>query len=514
MGAIKFTKEAFSGITDPSQSSQLTMFVGSGQDNQLDQLYFRTSDGTNVRALTDANSTDGVKVEDLTESSDKKVTQIKGGYIRMTGATSTGMTSGISMTLTWSGMTYEHQFKGDKVYSGVTWASATRYEVDDIVYAEDVSTNAWNYGAKTGTYYKCLLTHWSAENPNQDTRKGFDHTTSCSNCFPGIYDGMRNKQTSLPQVWEPVSKIGHAIGEQAIQDLEIAPGPYMMTGNTVQVTGCTDNTALNFNPNATISCSHLFYFGPGNGWSWAFNNCCQYSATTGTTTGATFGISGCTDTVAINYNPLATFGCWGSTTFSGEGGSYNTYADQISAFGANCSGATSYQFTQNCCCDYTGNTGTTTWVSSTGMTATTQACQLATQDILPCTNGGYISIGGGPNTVPPQSLLNHVYIKSDNTSIGNPVGVGVMINMRERVVITFDACHPWSARKGGLVINPDTAPIRPYFRLTKPHTPASSTLTSSNYMQNFGQGSITWDADYIYLQVDATTYKRVALSSF
>ena len=294
MGAIKFTKEAFSGITTPSQSSQLTMFVGSGQDNELDQLYFRTSDGTNVRAMTMSNETDGVKVEDLTDSSDKKVTQIKGGYIKMTGATNSGMTSGISMTLTWSGMTYEHQFKGQKVYSGVTWASGTRYVVGDIVYAEDVSTNTWNYGAKTGTYYKCLVTHWSAENPQLDARKGFDHTTSCSNCFPGIYDGIRHKQASPPQVWEPVNQYGFIIGEEAIQELETSSGPYIMTGNTVQVTGCTDNTALNYNPFAIVACQGYSY-GANNQWSWAFNNCCQYSATTGTTTGATFGISGCTD---------------------------------------------------------------------------------------------------------------------------------------------------------------------------------------------------------------------------
>ena len=512
MGAIKFTKEAFSGITDPSQSSQLTMFVGSGQDNQSDQLYFRTSDGTNVRALTDANSADGVKVEDLTDSSDKKVTQLKGGYIRLTGATSTGMTSGISTTLTWSGMTYEHQFKGDKVYSGVTWASATRYEVDDIVYAEDVSTNTWNYGAKTGTYYKCLLTHWSAENPNHDTRKGFDHTTSCSNCFPGIYDGMRNKQTSPPQVWEPVSKIGFAIGEQAIQDLEIAPGPYIMTGNTVQVTGCTDNTALNYNPLAIVACSG-YSPGPNNQWSWAYNNCCQYSATTGTTTGATFGISGCTDMTAINYNPLATFGCWGSTTFSGMGGSYDAYADQIAAFGANCSGATSYQFTQNCCCNYTGNTGTTTWVSSTGMTATTQACQLATQDILPCTNGGYISIGGGYPLLPPTSNISQFAIKADNIQIGKPwpqnPTSNLSMNAENITLMVNDYNSGGFFQPNGMVkITADGYPSTPLFCIAMPVT-----VTNTNDHPTSPMGSISWTEDYIYVKTQAG-WKRTALDSF
>tara|TARA_R110000824_G_scaffold44367_8_gene129077 strand:- start:324 stop:1862 length:1539 start_codon:yes stop_codon:yes gene_type:complete len=512
MGAIKFTKEAFSGITDPSQSSQLTMFVGSGQDNQLDQLYFRTSDGTNVRALTDANNADGVKVEDLTDSSDKKVTQIKGGFIKMTGATSTGMTSGISMTLTWSGMTYEHQFKGQKVYSGVTWASATRYVVGDIVYAADASTNTWNYGAKTGTYYKCLLTHWSAENPNQDERKGFDHTTSCYNCFPGIYDGMRNKQTSPPQVWEPVNKVGFAIGHQAIRELEIAPGPYIMTGNTVQVTGCTDNTALNFNPNATIACSS-YSPGPNNQWSWAYNSCCQYSATTGTTTGATFGISGCTDTAAINYNPLATFGCWGSTTFSGMGGSYNAYADQIAAFGTNCSGTTSYQFTQNCCCDYTGNTGTTTWVSATGMTATTQTCQLSTQDILPCTNGGYISIGGGNPYVGPSANVGHFSIKANNIQIGKswPQNPTNHISMHaENILLTVNDYNSGgiSQPNGMVKITADGFPSTPLFCISMPVS-----VTHTNDHPTSPVGSITWTADYIFVKT-FSGWKRTALSSF
>jgi len=510
MGAIKFTKEAFSGITDPSQSSQLTMFVGSGQDNQLNQLYFRTSDGTNVRALTDANSTDGIKVEDLTDSSDKKVTQIKGGYIKMTGATNSGMTSGISMTLTWSGMTYEHQFKGQKLYSGVTWASGTRYVVGDIVYAEDVSTNTWNYGAKTGTYYKCLLTHWSAENPQVAGRQGFDHTTSCSNCFPGIYDGMRDQQASPPQVWEPVSKIGFVIGEEAIRDLQVATAPYVMTGTTVQVTGCTDNTALNYNPLANVLCNNLVN---PNG-SWSLSNCCIYSASTGTTTGATFGISGCTDITAINYNPLATFGCWGSTTFSGEGGSYNSYADQITAFGPGCSGATSYQFTQNCCCDYTGNTGTTTWVSSTGGTGTTQACALVTQDILPCTPGGYISIGGG-NAGGPAMANIHTFTVKATSKIVLDVGTSMIPNSFE--IIGRHHIHrldnDTGAKDGGVTLVPSNwgNVQRPYFRLCCPFTPTTPIAYGPN---NAGVGSISWDSNYIYVQVTGSTWKRAALSSF
>ncbi len=507
MGAIKFTKEAFSGITDPSQSSQLTMFVGSGQDNQLNQLYFRTSDGTNVRALTDANSTDGIKVEDLTDSSDKKVTQIKGGYIKMTGATNSGMTSGISMTLTWSGMTYEHQFKGQKLYSGVTWASGTRHVVGDIVYAEDVSTNTWNYGAKTGTYYKCLLTHWSAENPQVAGRQGFDHTTSCSNCFPGIYDGMRDQQASPPQVWEPVSKIGFVIGEEAIRDLQVATAPYVMTGTTVLVTGCTDNTALNYNPFANVLCNNLVN---PNG-SWSLSNCCIYSASTGTTTGATFGISGCTDITAINYNPLATFGCWGSTSFSGIGGSYGTYVDQITAFGANCSGATAYQFTQNCCCDYTGNTGTTTFVSVTGMTAITQTCQLSTQDILPCTPGGYISIGGGQPWLAPTGNIDTISLKSDNIILGQPGGLQSSasdeVNTYAKNITLYvrqDGTNPGNS--DGVRITHDAAnQYQAYFGLNKPYTPTSGAAGVT--------GSISWDEDYVYVKT-VGGWKRASLSTF
>ena len=320
---------------------------------------------------------------------------------------------------------------------------------------------------------------------------------------------MRDQQANPPQVWEVVSKVGFAIGEQAIREMTIDPGPYTMTGNTVQVTGCTDNTALNYNPFALADCGGYSY-GPGNQWSWAYNNCCQYSASTGTTTGATFGISGCTDTVAINYNPLATFGCWGSTTFSGMGGSYNAYADQIAAFGANCSGATSYQFTQNCCCDYSGNTGMTTWVSSTGMTATTQTCQLSTQDILPCTNGGYISIGGGYPLLPPTSNISQFAIKADNIQIGktSPWNPTSSLSMNAGVIV-MTVNSPSPTQPNGMVkITTDGYPSTPLFCITYPVN-----VTYTNDHPTSPIGSISWTEDYIYVKTQAG-WKRTALSSF
>jgi len=220
---------------------------------------------------------------------------------------------------------------------------------------------------------------------------------------------------------------------------------------------------------------------------------------------------------AINYNQLATFGCWGSTTFSGEGGSYNSYADQITAFGPGCSGATSYQFTQNCCCDYTGNTGTTTWVSSTGMTATTQACQLATQDILPCTNGGYISIGGGNPSVGPSANVYSFAIKADSVFVGkhnattNPTGyISVSaqhIHLHLKNTGTYqpgNIQHNGMVRIGCMGVYP-TAPI---FAITQ-----SVPVTSSTDHPTSSIGSISWTEDYIYVKTQAG-WKRTALSSF
>lgn len=70
-----------------------------------------------------------------------------------------------------------------------------------------------------------------------------------------------------------------------------------------------------------------------------------------------------------------------------------------------------------------------------------------------------------------------------------------------------------SADKIGIVTNAPTEALdinSDAFRLRTARTPASSNNTAVGW----GVGTIAWDASYLYVAVDASTIKRVALSTF